>query len=120
MRVFTTLPQENLAKVGPAAQAIEFPKGDLRLAFCNSCGFVFNTRFECCFDDAYTGPPRALLLNADRRLATPLLPSGRRVTALDFDASGAHLLFVDGGRLYRRSGAQAPVALVTGVTAADW
>jgi hypothetical protein len=42
------------------------------------------------------------------------------VTALDFDASGAHLLFVDGGRLYRRSGAQAPVALATGITAADW
>jgi hypothetical protein len=81
---------------------------------------VFNTRFECCFDDNYTGPPRALLLNSDRRLATPLLPSGRRVTALDFDASGAHLLFVDGGRLYRRSGVQAPVGLATGVTAADW
>lgn len=81
---------------------------------------VFNTRFECCFDDNYTGPPRALLVDLDRRLATPLLPSGRRVTALDFDASGAHLLFVDGGRLYRRSGTQAPVALTRGVTVADW
>jgi WD40 repeat protein len=81
---------------------------------------LFNTRFECCYDDNYTGPPKALLLNTDRRLATALLPSGRRVTALDFDASGAHLLFVDGGRLYRRSGAQVPVALATGVTAADW
>jgi hypothetical protein len=81
---------------------------------------VFNTRFECCFDDDYTGPPRTLLVDPDRRLATPLLPSGRRVTALDFDASGAHLLFVDGGRLYRRSGTQAPVSLATGVTAADW
>jgi hypothetical protein len=81
---------------------------------------VFNTRFECCFDDIYTGPPRALLVDPDRRLATPLLPSGRRVTALDFDASGAHLLFVDGGRLYRRSGTQAPVALTQGVTVADW
>jgi hypothetical protein len=81
---------------------------------------VFNTRFECCFDDNYTGPPRALLVDVDRRLGTPLLPAGRRVTALDFDASGAHLLFVDGGRLYRRSGVQAPVGLVSGVTAADW
>jgi WD40 repeat protein len=81
---------------------------------------VFNTRFECCFDDAYTGPPRALLVDIDRRLAAPLLPSGRRVTALDFDSSGAHLLFVDGGRLYRRTGSQAPVGLATGVTAADW
>jgi hypothetical protein len=81
---------------------------------------VFNTRFECCFDDNYTGPPRALLVDVDRRLGTPLLPAGRRVTALDFDASGAHLLFVDGGRLYRRSGAQSPVGLVSGVTAADW
>ena len=81
---------------------------------------VFNTRFECCFDDNYTGPPRALLVNVERRLATALLPPGRRVTTLDFDASGAHLLFVDGGRLYRRSGAQAPVALATGVTSADW
>jgi hypothetical protein len=81
---------------------------------------LFNTRFECCFDDNYTGPPRALLVDPDRRLASPLLPSGRRVTALDFDASGAHLLFVDGGRLYRRSGSQAPVALTRGVTVADW
>jgi WD40 repeat protein len=81
---------------------------------------VFNTRFECCFDDNYNGPPRALLVDVDRRLGTPLLPAGRRVTALDFDASGAHLLFVDGGRLYRRSGVQTPVALVSGVAAADW
>jgi len=81
---------------------------------------VFNTRFECCFDDNYNGPPRALLVDVDRRLATPLLPAGRRVTALDFDASGAHLLFVDGGRLYRRTGTQAPVALASGVTSADW
>jgi WD40 repeat protein len=81
---------------------------------------IFNTRFECCFDDNYTGPPRALLVDVDRRLGTPLLPAGRRVTALDFDASGAHLLFVDGGRLYRRTGVQTPVGLVSGVTAADW
>jgi hypothetical protein len=81
---------------------------------------VFNTRFECCFDDNYTGPARTLLVDVDRRLVTALLPSGRRVTALDFDASGAHLLFVDGGRLYRRSGSQAPMALASGVTYADW
>jgi len=81
---------------------------------------VFNTRFECCFDDNYTGPPRALLVDVDKRLPTPLLPAGRRVTALDFDASGAHLLFVDGGRLYRRSWAHAPVGLVSGVTSVDW
>jgi hypothetical protein len=81
---------------------------------------VFNTRFECCFDDNYTGPPRTLLVDVDKRLPSPLLPAGRRVTALDFDASGAHLLFIDGGRLYRRSGTQAPVGLVTGVTAVDW
>ncbi len=81
---------------------------------------VFNTRFECCFDDNYTGPPRALLVDVDKRLPTPLLPAGRRVTALDFDASGAHLIFVDGGRLYRRTGTQAPVSLANGVTAADW
>jgi hypothetical protein len=81
---------------------------------------LFNTRFECCFDDNYTGPPRALLVDPERRLASPLLPSGRRVAALDFDSSGAHLLFVDGGRLYRRSGTQAPVALTRAVTRADW
>ena len=81
---------------------------------------VFNTRFECCFDDNYEGPPRALLIDVERRLPVPLLPAGRRVSALDFDASGAHLLFVDGGRLYRRSGTQAPVGLVSDVTSVDW
>jgi len=81
---------------------------------------LFNTRFECCFDDNYTGPPRALLLDPDRRIAAALLPAGRRVSALDFDASGGHLLYVEGGRLYRRSGPQTPVALAAGVTHADW
>lgn len=81
---------------------------------------LFNTRFECCFDDNYTGPPRALLLDVDKRLPMPLLPAGRRVTVLDFDGSGAHLLFVDNGRLHRRTGTQNPVALAAGVTAADW
>jgi hypothetical protein len=81
---------------------------------------LFNTRFECCFDDNYTGPPRAVLLDPDRRIDSALLPAGRRVSALDFDASGTHLLYVDGGRLYRRSGSQAPVALARGVTHADW
>jgi hypothetical protein len=81
---------------------------------------LFNTRFECCFDDNYTGPPRTLLVAPERRLATALLPSGRRVTVLDFDASGAHLLFVDGGRLHRRSGTQTPLSMTSGVTAADW
>jgi Tol biopolymer transport system component len=81
---------------------------------------LFNTRFECCFDDNYTGPPRALLLDPDRRTESALLPAGRRVSALDFDASGAHLLFVEGGRLYRRDGPQAPVELAAGVTHADW
>ncbi len=81
---------------------------------------LFNTRFECCFDDNYTGPPRALLLDPDRRIESALLPAGRRVSALDFDAGGAHLLYVEGGRLYRRSGPQAPVALAAGVTHADW
>jgi len=81
---------------------------------------LFNTRFECCFDDNYTGPPKALLADVEKRLSTPLLPAGRRVTALDFDASGAHLLFVDSGRLFRRTGTQTPVALATGVTVADW
>ena len=42
------------------------------------------------------------------------------MTVLDFDSSGAHLLFVDGGRLYRRSGTQAPVGLVPDVTSVDW
>jgi hypothetical protein len=81
---------------------------------------LFNTRFECCFDDNYTGPPRALLLDPDRRIDSALLPAGQRVSALDFDASGAHLLYVEGGRLYRRSGTEAPVALAAGVTHADW
>lgn len=81
---------------------------------------LFNSRFECCFDDNYTGPPRTLLVDVERRSATPLLPVGRRVTALDFDASGAHLIFVDRGRLYRRTGTHSPVGLSSDVTFADW
>lgn len=81
---------------------------------------VFNTAFECCYDDDYRGPPRALLVDPATRVSKSLLPAGRRVTWLAFDASGSNLLFVDGGRLYRRRGTAEPRPVATGVTAAVW
>jgi SAM-dependent methyltransferase len=44
--VQNNIPVNSCLLVEDHKQAIEFPKGDLRLAFCNSCGFVFNTRFD--------------------------------------------------------------------------
>jgi len=82
---------------------------------------VVNSAFACCYDDNYTGPPKALLVDPDKRLATNLLPAGRRPDALDFDATGEHLLFVDGGALYRQSPGAAPVLVSRGVVSAvDW
>jgi hypothetical protein len=81
---------------------------------------VVNSAFECCFEDDYAGPPRALLVDVDRRLVKALLPAGRRPTWLDFDASGEHLLYIEGGRLYRRSGGARPVPVAAGLDAADW
>src|SRR5207248_9194099 len=75
---------------------------------------LFNTRFECCFDDNYTGPPLALLFDPERRLATPLLPPGRRVTAPNLAARRAPLLLVHGARLYRPRRTHAPAARTPG------
>jgi len=81
---------------------------------------VVNSAFECCYDDNYTGPPKALLVDPDKRLADNLLPAGRRPDALDFDGSGEYLLFVDGGALYRQSPGAGPVLVTRGVSAVDW
>ncbi len=40
------IPVNSCLLVGSHQQAIDFPRGDLRLAFCTACGFVFNTRFD--------------------------------------------------------------------------
>lgn len=82
---------------------------------------VVNSAFECCFEDDYTGPPRTLLVDVAKRLSEDLLPPGLRPTGLDFDATGDHLLYVEGGRLYRRSVHEVePVFVAAGYTAAEW
>jgi WD40-like Beta Propeller Repeat len=81
---------------------------------------VVNSAFECCYDDNYTGPPKTLLVDPDQRLSTGLLPPGQRPDALDFDSSGDHLLYVEGGALYRQSPRAAPVLVARGITGADW
>ena len=48
------------------------------------------------------------------------LAPGTVPTWLDFDATGDHLLFIHDGVLYRRSLAEAPVKVGTGIAAADW
>jgi hypothetical protein len=81
---------------------------------------VVNSAFDCCYDDNYTGPPRALLVDPDLRLTENLLPPGKKPSWLDFDVTGDHLLYVDGGTLYRRSRSGVPAAVGTGYVAADW
>jgi hypothetical protein len=81
---------------------------------------VVNSAFACCFDDAYTGPPRTLLVDVEGRSALDLLPEGMAPTWLDFDATGEHLLYADGGSLYRRSRGGEPALVVPGFTIADW
>ncbi|MGH8989990.1 MAG: TolB family protein [Acidimicrobiia bacterium] len=81
---------------------------------------VVNSAFACCFDDAYTGPPRTLLLDVDSRISVDLLPEGMAPAWLDFDATGEHLLYADGGSLYRRSRGGEPALVAPGVTIADW
>lgn len=81
---------------------------------------LVNSAFECCYDDDYAGPPRTLLVDVDDRTADELLPAGLRPGWLDFDATGEHLLYVDGGSLYRWSSGGEPALVAPGVTAADW
>jgi hypothetical protein len=81
---------------------------------------VVNSAFECCFADNYTGPTRTLLVDPDKMLSEDLLPPGKKPAWLDFDVTGHHLLYVDGDRLYRRSGSGSPVAVGRGYVAADW
>lgn len=82
---------------------------------------VVNRAFECCFEDDYTGPPRTLLVDVAKRLSEDLLPPGLQPTWLDFDATGDHLLYVEGSRLYRRAVHEVePVLVAAGYAAADW
>lgn len=40
------IPVNSCLLVDSHQEAVNFPLGDLRLAFCTDCGFVFNTRFD--------------------------------------------------------------------------
>jgi Tol biopolymer transport system component len=81
---------------------------------------VVNSAFSCCYDDDYAGPPRTLLMDVENRTAVDLLPEGLAPTWLDFDATGEHLLYADGGSLYRRSRGGEPALVAPGFTIADW
>lgn len=81
---------------------------------------LVNRAFECCFDDAYTGPPRTVLVDVADRLAEDLFPPGLAPNGLDFDAGGQHLLYVDEGSLFRRAEGEEAVLVAPGYTAADW
>ncbi len=81
---------------------------------------VVNSAFACCFDDDYTGPARTLLMDVDTRTALDLLPEGMAPAWLDFDATGEHLLYADGGSLFRRSRGGEPALVAPGFTIADW
>lgn len=81
---------------------------------------IVNSAFSCCYDDAYTGPPRTLLMDVENRTALDLLAEGLAPTWLDFDATGEHLLYADGGSLYRRSRGGEAALVAPGFTIADW
>ncbi|MGH9036096.1 MAG: YncE family protein [Acidimicrobiia bacterium] len=81
---------------------------------------VVNSAFSCCYDDDYTGPPRTLAMDVENRTAVDLLPEGMVPTWLDFDPTGEHLLYADGGSLYRRSRGGEPALVAPGFTIADW
>lgn len=40
------IPVNSVLVIKSKEEAIGYPKGDLRLAFCNDCGFIFNTAFD--------------------------------------------------------------------------
>lgn len=81
---------------------------------------VVNSAFSCCYDDDYTGPPRTLLVDVENRTGLDLLPEGMAPDWLDFDLTGEHLLYADGGSLYRRSLGGEPALVAPGFTIADW
>jgi hypothetical protein len=81
---------------------------------------VVNSAFSCCYEDDYTGPPRTLLMDVENRTALDLLPEGIAPAWLDFDVTGEHLLYVEGGSLYRRSRGGEPALVAPGFTIADW
>ncbi len=44
--VLAGIPVHSVLLVPTRAEALEFPRGDLRLAFCQDCGFIFNSAFD--------------------------------------------------------------------------
>ncbi len=81
---------------------------------------IVNSAFDCCYADSYTGPARTLLVDPELKLSQNLLPPGKKPAWLDFDATGDHLLYVDGGSLYRRTRSGSPMVVGRGYVAADW
>jgi len=45
------VPIHSCRLVQTRAEALSFPRGDLRLAFCRSCGFIANTAFDSALQD---------------------------------------------------------------------
>ncbi|MGE5497483.1 MAG: hypothetical protein ACM3Q2_05405, partial [Syntrophothermus sp.] len=40
------IPVNSVVVIKSREEAVGYPKGDLKLAFCNDCGFIFNTAFN--------------------------------------------------------------------------
>ena len=40
------VPVHSVVMIKTKEQAINYPKGNIALAFCNNCGFIFNTAFD--------------------------------------------------------------------------
>ncbi len=81
---------------------------------------VVNSVFACCYDDDYAGPPRTLAIDLPSRKVENLLAPGKQPQWLDFDLTGHHLLYVEDGRLYRRTDTGRAKLVGAGITAADW
>ena len=94
------IPVNNCMLLNSRAEAISFPRGDLRLAFCQSCGFIQNVLFDAgrleydgAFEYSQGGSPRFNQFQADlvQRLVT------------QYDLKGKSLLEIgcgDGGFLF--------------------
>lgn len=89
------IPVQSVALLPTREEALDFPRGDLALAFCAACGFVFNAAFDAALQD-YSRPAE------ESQAFSPRFQSFSRALAerlvAEYDVRGKDVLEVGSGR----------------------
>ena len=89
------IPVQSVALLPTRQEALDFARGDLALAFCSACGFVFNAAFDASLQD-YSRPAEESQAFSPRFQSFSQALAGRLVA--EYDVRGKAVLEVGCGR----------------------